>query len=774
MLPLAAESALGIGAYGGQIDKKLLILCCRFPISINCPNGATFSKLCLGKSVVPLQDDIFNVYECLRRVVVKKMNFLNLTLGATLSLLFAASGYCQPKDETRLETITVTANKREENVQKVPSAITALTEIDFEDRGIEDVDDLVAYVPNMNFYSSYIVGCHETNFRGIHMSQFTEKNPVVIFIDGIPQDNLSNYGTNIIDIERVEVLRGAQGTIYGKNAIGGVINIITKTPGNEIESKIVGETAENGTYRGKGYINAPIVKDKLFLGLSGGYYETRGYMKNSHEQGGYFDGKESVNLNSRLRWTPGDKTEVNFHANIAQTQYESGMSIYATDDTVRYYDNKHPDDYTDSDSVLSALNISYEGNGYQFRSITTYNYNQIDLNHDQGFMGLAGRKKRRDSSSDSLAQEFRVQSKNKKQGIKWLGGLFFSRETMTYDKNGMIFDTTPRWGYDMFANWADDSTDYTTAVFGQTTIPLPWRFALTGGLRYERIDKEMDYRYEVFRTDTHEILPGDGNLITYNIEDDWDAFLPKGVISWNANEDIMIYGSVSKGYLAGGFNWCEHVKSRAKFDEQTSIDYELGVKTAWFDNRLILNANLFYMDIKDMHVYTAPDNLTYLTSNAGEAHSQGVEIEFRAKPWRGVDLMASLGIVDAQYDEYTKYTPTPQGVRTDDCTGKKLEGTPEYTFSLAAQYRSRVGFFSRIELQGTGKYYFDDYNSINQDAYEIVNAKIGYEGPGWDVYFYGSNLLDKEYFSFGRKNSSGIMANVGEPQVFGMTASIKF
>jgi len=263
-------------------------------------------------------------------------------------------------------------------------------------------------------------------------------------------------------------------------------------------------------------------------------------------------------------------------------------------------------------------------------------------------------------------------------------------------------------------------------------------------------------------------------LITYNIDSNWDAFLPKGVISWKANDDIMIYASVSKGSLAGGFNWCEHDKSRAKFDEQTSIDYEFGFKTSWFGNRLIFNTNFFYMDIKDMHVYTAPDSWTYLTSNAGKAHSQGVEIELRAKPFIGFDIMASFGFVDAEYDEYLKYTPTMEGLSVSDCSGKTLEGTPEYNFNIAAQYRSLSGFFLRIELQGYGEYSFDDYNSIKQGAYEIFNAKIGYEGSNWDFYLYGKNLLDKEYFSFGRTNSSGIMANVGEPQVFGVVASIKF
>jgi iron complex outermembrane receptor protein len=714
--------------------------------------------------------------------MLKKL-FLECVLIWFSVVIFGVSGFCEEQNSVSLETITVTADKREENIQDVPVAITAFTEIALEDAGIEDIDDAIEFVPNMIFDSSYMPGCNESNFRGIHLSQFTEKNPVVIFIDDIPQDNLSNYGSNIINVDRIEILRGSQGTIYGKNAIGGVINVISKKPGNQFESKMVAEVGENETYRGKAYINGPIVTDKLFFGLSGGYYETEGTMKNKHPRGGYLNDRDSLNLNSRFMWTPSERSEINFHANMSQDSYGSGSAINVQNEKInqsRYYRN--PDDYTDSDSFLSAVNFKYKGDWYEFKSITTYNYNKIDLSQDQCYMNLTGMMplSRRESTSDSLAQEFRFQSRNKKDDIKWLGGLFFSRETMKYDKNGQIWNTEQSFGYDVFDNWADDDKSYTTAAFGQITIPLPWRFAITGGFRYERIGKEMDYRHEIIRNDTKEVLPSDpfgygrSTLVTYNINDDWDAFLPKGVLSWNATDNFMIYTSVSKGYLAGGFNWCEDVEERARFDEQTSIDYEFGVKTAWLNNRLIFNANIFYMDIKDMHVFTSPDPTTYLTSNAGEAHSKGIEMQLDARPFRGLDIMASCGVVDAEYDEYTKYTPINGEIYTSDCSGKDLEGTPEYTYNLAVQYRSLSGFFSRIGLLGYGGYYFDDSNSIKQESYEIVNAKIGYESNGWDFYFYGKNILDKEYFSFGRVTASGAKGNVGEPQIFGMIASIKF
>ena len=678
----------------------------------------------------------------------------------------------QTRDTLELETMTVTAEKRKEDIQEVPAAISAFTEITLEDADIEDVDDLVEFIPNMSFNKSYQPGCFETNFRGIRLSQFTEKNPVVIFIDGIAQDHLVNYWTDITNIERVEVLRGSQGTLYGKNAIGGVINIISKKPGNDFEAKITTKAAENETYRIKGFVNGPIVKDKLFLGLSGNYYETDGYMKNDHPDGGNFDHEEILSLKSRLRWIMSDRLEVNFHTGMSQKRYGSGVGINANAGQVEYHAYKNPNDKSDTNNFNSALTIGYSGEMFDFNSITTYDYNEGEEFNDRCYMNVNMPVGISDSANRTFSQEFRIQSPDEKEGIKWLGGIYYSMDDFKYDECGMVYDTESTLGYNIYYSWPTDKYENTVAGFGQITVPLPARLAFTAGLRYERVNKEMDYRYEVTRTDTGEILPnnpfrpGNPTLVTYNIEDDWDAFLPKGVLSWTINKDAMIYASVTKGYLAGGFNLCENVKDQAKFDEQSSIDYELGAKTSWLDNRLILNANLFYMDIKDMHVYYAPDPTTYLTSNAGEGHSKGIEIEVKARPIKGLDIMAAFGLVDAEFDEYTD-------TGGNDCSGKLMARTPDYTLNLTAQYRHDSGFFARAGMQGYGQNYFDDPNTVSQKAYEIYNAKIGYEGSNWDVYLYGKNLFDEEYFGSGRV-AVAMTGNVGEPQTFGMLASIRF
>ena len=683
--------------------------------------------------------------------------------------------YGDQKDVHGLESMTVTANKREENIQDVPSAISAFSKMELDDSDIEDLGDLVKFVPNM-YSGSSMQGYQEINFRGISISQFTGKNPVVIFVDGIAQDHYSNYDVDMTNVERVEVLRGPQGTLYGKNAIGGVINIISKKPGNDLEGEVTAQAAEYDTYGVKGFVNTPLVKDKLSLSLTGRYYTTDGFMENDHPAGGTFDDEEVLSLRSRFRWIFTDRLEANFHAGMSQRWDGSGVQTKATPDKVEYHAYKNPDDKSEPSTSSAALNISYEGDSFDFTSIGTYSYDKMDAWMDQCYVALWKPVNFCNSDNRIFSQEFRIQSPSKDDGIKWLGGVYYSSDLLDYENNAHLFDTKAMYGYDLKYNWADETQEDTAAAFTQMTFPLPGKLAFTAGLRYERVNKSMDYRYEVTRNDTGEILPADPfskpgspkpTLVTYTIQDNWDAILPKGVLSWQPTKGAMFYASVAKGYLAGGFNLCEHIKEQAKFDEQYSIDYELGVKTSWFQNRLMCNANIFYMDINDMHVYYAPDAFTYITSNAGEAHSQGLELEIDARPVDGLDIIASFGFVDAEYDEYTNTA----GI---DCSGNKLVRTPDYTINLAVQYRHHSGFYSRIGMQGYGKNYFDDVNTVGQDAYELYNAKIGYEGAVADIYLYGTNLLDEEYFSFGRTNSMGLMANVGQPQTFGVMATVRF
>ena len=214
--------------------------------------------------------------------------------------------------------------------------------------------------------------------------------------------------------------------------------------------------------------------------------------------------------------------------------------------------------------------------------------------------------------------------------------------------------------------------------------------------------------------------------------------------------------------MPGGLNAYASDKDTAKFDEQTSIDYEIGAKTQWLDNRLTINVAMFYMDIEDIHVYSMPAPAVWVASNAGSATSRGIEVEAKARPLKGLDITAQFGWIDAEYDVYQGYE------------GNKMQGTPEYTLNLAAQYRHASGLFARVDMQGNGKTYYNDLNTDSQDPFEIYNMKIGYEASRWNLYCYCKNILDEKYFSYGRSCGIGTLKEVGAPRTFGLVASVNF
>lgn len=663
----------------------------------------------------------------------------------------------EEQDSLSLDTTTVTAQKREEKIQKVPVSITAFTQIELEDAGVESIADVIDMIPNMTMDSG-IMGLSNVNIRGIGSSTFTGKNPVIIYLDGVPVDTVKHSDIEMFDIERVEVLRGPQGTLYGKNAIGGIINIITQKPDNTAASKITVQAGEDETYAVKTFVNGPIIKDKLFFGVSGKYTETRGFMKNDTPGQDYYDAEENKNFKALLRWLPSDRLEVNLHTGVDLTR-DGGSSDIASDE-VRYHESRDPDDRCDSDIFNTALNVNYTSGFAKITSITTYRDTETDTQINLSYLNTGYLYNIDNTNSTSVTQELRIQSPKELGAMKWLAGLYYSNEDEDYNDYSNTYDTKSSYGYNVKYNWPGDRGEKTMAVFGQLTIPLFSRLNLTTGLRYETIHKDINYKSQVTRTDTGEKLTSD---VEWSRDEDWEALLPKGVFSWDINKDVMVYFSIAQGYLAGGFNGWGDDPDTATFDEQTSWNYEIGAKTAWFNNRLFFNSTLFYIDIDDMHVWSNPSTGIWIASNAAKAHSQGVEIEIKAKPLQGLDITAALGWTDVEFDDY-KISDT------SDYTGNTPIQTPEYTFNLSAQYRFNTGFFVRMEMEGYGKTYYNEENTLERSPFQLYHAKIGYETSNWEVYLYGNNLSDKKYFS----TINNERHTVGSPRTLGVVASVRF
>ena len=254
----------------------------------------------------------------------------------------------------------------------------------------------------------------------------------------------------------------------------------------------------------------------------------------------------------------------------------------------------------------------------------------------------------------------------------------------------------------------------------------------------------------------------------------WTEWMPKFAVDYRWTPKLMAYVSVAKGYKSGGFNYAVDTTSDVSYDPEYSWNYEVGIKSSWLDNRLIANLAAFYIDSTDRQVgqISAIAANQVIIRNAAETYSQGFELELVARPAAGLDFIAGFGYTEAKYDDYKDPVI---GTSYDD---NLIPVVPEYTYNLAVQYRHPTGLFGRVDLQGIGDMYWDNANTQKEDAHEIVNARLGYEGEykgfGFDMYLWAKNLFDEEYADGVFAYLGDLVGSAGDPQTFGITLTARF
>jgi len=687
-------------------------------------------------------------------------------------LFFIAGSFALAQTATSLiEDITVSANKIEENIKDVPQSITVINEETIEQKGIKNIDDVIKEVPNMNGINGMNGGT--SSFRGLNTSMFTNNNPVVIYVDGVPYYDRFDYNPSLANVEQIEVLRGPQGTLYGKDAIGAVINIVTKTPTNEWKGSIGAEYGKYNTLNSKVYLSGAILDNKLFAGINNSFDYSDGWIKNHYSSMDKHASKQNNRKTSGfLLYKPTDAllAKLTLTDNYKKGHFMDGFRL-DPNSNVNSFKRKDAKDASfdvptveDTKVKSQALNLAYELEKVQFTSTTTHKKVDVDGEYDADFTSNTiedGLRQWNYTDIDTWTQEFKLSSKN--QNIKWVTGLYFDKEKR---EQGPYGAEQSYYGGVYYAN-ADNVTDSKTqAIFGQVMIPLGESFELTLGGRYQRIKKEIS-------ADIENILSGTGmfdfnNSLKYDDEKTWHTFLPKAALSYKINDNLTTYVSVSKGYMPGGFNYFPSTNESKSntFDPQTSMNYEVGAK--YIGDSFALNAAIFRMDIKDIHIYKTV-GVNFVTDNAKKAHTQGIELDGTYFITDNLSISGSLGLIQAKYDDYDT------GTKKYD--GKRIEDTPKYTASLGISYLADSGVYGRLDFNARGKTsYFDGANEkmIKTDGAIISNAKIGYKVKGFDIYGFITNITDEDYITFYQSKQGLAMAGFNEPRRFGIGAIYKF
>jgi len=651
-----------------------------------------------------------------------------MIISAITSVFLVNSLYAD--EEKKLENIVVTAQKVEQNLQEVPISISVFNEYDIEDNNIRTISDISAFTPNFQQFSTGGAGMYTPSMRGLVSDVHTLSSPIGTYIDGISYTN--SMGNNVIleDIERIEVLRGPQGTLYGKNAYAGVLNIITKKPNNKTKGKIKTTFGSDNKREYAVNVSGPLIKDKLYAGISYKHYEKDGYIKNEYLNK-WDDNREDDTVKLILRATPKDNLDISLITTYMKKNDDSTtvMPLSAVDIKKT---NSDMQGYTTSKSLSHAFKVDYALENIDFSSITTYKEYDDIRGTDYDYSPAQIMHSKVNSEYKNYSQEFKLDGIMDK--INWLVGLYADRD----EQNPNMFRN------DISTTKGKTQSD-SLGLFGSIDYNLRDNLILTTGLRYDR-DK----------------IETEDKLSTYKNDKSYSELSPKIGLKYILNPNFIPYATISKGYKAGGYYMMAPVDLRS-YDKETLWNYEIGFKSKALEDKLAFNMSIFYMNIDDMQVASNLTPFSAYISNAATATNKGVELESEYIVSDSLKVFANLGYNEIKFDSFTD--------SLGDYSGNINPYAPKFNYSLGLKYRDENGIFAQFDMNGQSKYYTDKANSFENKSYAISNVKVGYETKNYELYLYGNNITDKSHNLEGYFN---YYTMVSPPREIGVQLAYRF
>jgi len=681
----------------------------------------------------------------------------------------------------RLDEVVVTAQKREEAAQEVPFSISTLSAKQVRDYRIWNLKDITAIVPNL--YSSdpgdnRIV----TGIRGVATTSYDPS--ITTYIDGVNQFSLDTYIPQLFDVESVEVLRGPQGTLYGRNAMGGVINVITKQPTNQVSGFAEANYGSFGQQRYSLAFRAPLIKDKLYFGAAGLYNGMDGFYTNLFNNT-KLDKQHSFLANYYLKYLATQKFALTLNVKHYANRNNGPFALSGSpEDAIEnpFQVNQNATTKMIDNIFNASLSASYTGKNFNFISNSAYqkNYRYYTVPIDGDFspldaVSVINNYGNKFNKVEVATQEFRFSSPAAATNIKWTAGVYgFYRYSPTksgthYGEDAGLLD--PNIPVNSTAINTNIERNYGTAAFGQVTFVLDPKWDLTAGLRY-------DYEHKKTRV-IGEAQLGNDMFPTQNDSSataGFKAFTPKLSLAYHISNDNHLYATYSRGFRAGGLGQLgqnpQAEPPLVAFKPEYSSNYELGSKNMFLNNKLRVNVSLFYVRINDAQVPTLilPDAIT-ITKNAGKLSSKGAEAEIAATLLKGFDVSYNFGYTHARYKDLLISSDN----NAVDLKGNRQVYTPDFTSMLALQYgydvAKDVKLIARGEWKALGTTYYDLGNNIKQDGYSVFNARIGVSTKRFDLFAWGSNLGNKRYIDYAYSFGA---SHLGNPRMYGATLRTSF
>ena len=680
----------------------------------------------------------------------------------------------------QLDEVIVTAEKKEENVQAIPSSISALNAKSINNYRLWNSKDLTAIVPNL-YSANPGDGRNVTSIRGITSSSYDPA--VTTYIDGVNQFTLDTYIPQLFDVERIEILRGPQGTLYGRNAMGGVINIITKQPTNNTSGFLEISAGNYGEQRYTGAIRTPVIKDKLFFGASLLYEGLDGYYTNEYDDS-KFDKQHSVGGNYYLKYRVNDRWSATFNVkHLANRNY--GSFTLAPDKDAAFADpfkvNQNAVAKLVDNTFNTSLTANYAGQHFNFSTQTSYqsNYRYYATPIDGDFspadaITIINNYGNKWNNIKVVTEELRFTSPaSSASRLKWTAGsyLFYqnvpNKQATHFGKDAALVGS-PDSNYAIINTATARSSG--VALYAQSEYAIAKKINIIFGVRYDYQHSKEDvlgeYQPDASPVPVFETQPDTSANVSYS------AFSPKLSVSYHPVMGTNLFATYSRGYRTGGLTQLGADPSQPPlyaYKPEYSDNFELGIKNTFLENRARANISFFYTTITNAQVPTLvlPAAIT-VTKNAGSLTSKGMDAELAATVLKGLEATYNFGYTNAKY---TKLKLSQNGSETD-LSGNRQIFTPDITSMLALQYNisliesNKLQLIIRGEWTYLGKQYFDLANSITQSPYNLLNTKLGLKIKHAELYFWERNMANIKYIAYGYDFGA---VHLGNPRTFGFT-----
>ncbi len=682
----------------------------------------------------------------------------------------------QPPLHTTLPPITVTAQKEPDDPQKLPVSVTAVSSDTIENDAIRSISDAAIFAPNTFFNEFTARKLSNARFRGIGASP---TNPgITSYIDGVPQLNANSSNIELIDVEQIEFVRGPQSALFGRNALGGVINVTSARPSL---TRWAGHlSAPFGNFSGRdvrGSVSGPLVADTLAVGVGVGYSARDGFTVND-VTGHALDSRSAVFGRAQLLWRPAPRWEA--RALFAAERARDGD--YALNDlgSLRakpFHASRDVEGFTHRDIVSPTLQVTHSGGAIDFTTTTGFLKWKTEDFTDLDYSAFPILTRTNNEEASQFTEEARVASSrtspvvlSDRVTLRWQAGVFLF--TQNYDQvavnNFSPFATLQGIS---FSQHSPDAAldDRGVGVYGQGTLTFSKDLDVVIGVRGDREHKQANLNSF--------FVPAIAPPLVVNAERDFSDVSPQFAVAYRVVPKATVYATAARGFKAGGFN-AASIPGADAYGEEHSWNYEGGVKTSAFADRLGLSAAAFRINWRDLQV-NVPNPFVpaqFYIANAAGAASDGVEFELTARPDRSVDLFGGFGFTSAHFSSGSVSGGANVG-------GKRLANAPRYTADFGVQFArplaGGVTLTARAEAICYGDYQYDDQNTAGQDAYTLTNLRAGLRGKRAFGEVWVRNAFDTRYvpvaFQYDpRLAPSGFIGESGAPRTFGARVGVSF